>query len=119
MPRRAGRWAPADEPGPVLGRDLRDLAQPTDRAPSLGEGGHAADVRRWGAPASRAVRANMLVMASIELLYWDGCPSYPEALEELRGVLRDLGRGDVAVALRHVSTDEQARTLGFVGSPTI
>src|SRR5437763_6729488 len=61
----------------------------------------------------------MLVMASIELLYWDGCPSYPEALEELRGVLRDLGRGDVAVALRHVSTDEQARTLGFVGSPTI
>ncbi|HWT25053.1 MAG TPA: hypothetical protein VN213_16245 [Solirubrobacteraceae bacterium] len=55
----------------------------------------------------------------VELLYWDGCPSHPEALAELRAALADLGRDDVEVAVRRVEDDGQARAEGFVGSPTI
>jgi hypothetical protein len=55
----------------------------------------------------------------IELLYWKGCPSYPQALAELRDVLAELGRADAAVALRRVESEEQAADLGFCGSPTI
>jgi hypothetical protein len=56
---------------------------------------------------------------TIELLYWDGCPSHPQALAELREALADLGRGDEAVALRRVETEDEAARLGFAGSPTI
>ena len=55
----------------------------------------------------------------IELLYWDGCPSHPTALAQLRDALAELGREDVEIVLRHVGDDAQARALGFVGSPTI
>ena len=54
----------------------------------------------------------------IELFYWEGCPSYPEALELLEGMLAERGL-DVAVELRRVETDEEAQALGFPGSPTI
>jgi hypothetical protein len=54
----------------------------------------------------------------IELLYWDGCPSYPEARATLEDVLK--GRGiDAPIEMREVCTDEEARTLRFPGSPTI
>jgi hypothetical protein len=55
----------------------------------------------------------------IELLYWEGCPSHPQALAELRGILAELGRADAPVALRRVESEEQAAALGFSGSPTI
>jgi hypothetical protein len=54
----------------------------------------------------------------IELLYWDGCPSHPEALELLEAVLAERGI-EAAVELRRVETDEDARELRFPGSPTI
>ena len=54
----------------------------------------------------------------IELLYWDGCPSHPEALELLQTVLGERGL-DITVELREVETDEEARALRFPGSPTI
>jgi hypothetical protein len=54
----------------------------------------------------------------IELLYWDGCPSYPEALELLHTVLAEQGL-EATVELREVRTDEEAQTLRFPGSPTI
>ena len=54
----------------------------------------------------------------IELFYWEGCPSYPEALELLRAVLADRGI-DAEVALREVRTREEAEELRFPGSPTI
>jgi hypothetical protein len=54
----------------------------------------------------------------IELLYWDGCPSHPEALELLQTVLAELGL-EAVVELREVRTDEEAQTLRFPGSPTI
>jgi hypothetical protein len=56
---------------------------------------------------------------TIELLYWEGCPSHPQALAELREALADLGRAQDAVVLRRVETEEEAARLGFAGSPTI
>jgi hypothetical protein len=56
---------------------------------------------------------------SVELLYWDGCPSHPEALAVLRAALADVGRGDLEVAVRRIEDDAQAQAEGFVGSPTI
>lgn len=58
-------------------------------------------------------------MPSIELLYWDGCPSHPVAREELRDALADLGRGDLPVEAVRIETEEQAAREGFIGSPTI
>ncbi len=54
----------------------------------------------------------------IELLYWDGCPSHPEALALLNLVLVERGV-DANVELREVRTDEEAQQLRFPGSPTI
>ena len=54
----------------------------------------------------------------IELLYWEGCPSHPEALALLREVLAELGRGD-EVAVREVRTQDEAEACAFPGSPTI
>ena len=54
----------------------------------------------------------------VELLWWEGCPSYPEALADLRSVLRDEGV-EADVDLVEVETDEQARAERFPGSPTV
>jgi hypothetical protein len=54
----------------------------------------------------------------IELLYFDGCPSYLVAEERLRNVLRERGL-DVYIEMVRVETDEEALRLGFPGSPTI
>lgn len=55
---------------------------------------------------------------NVELLYWEGCPSYPEARELLEDVLRERGL-DVEIRVRHVATREEATELRFPGSPTI
>jgi hypothetical protein len=54
----------------------------------------------------------------IELLYWEGCPSHPEALELLQAVLAERSL-DATVELREVLTEEEAQELRFPGSPTI
>jgi hypothetical protein len=54
----------------------------------------------------------------IELLYWDGCPSHPEALALLQQVLAERGI-DASIELHEVLTDEEAQELRFPGSPTI
>ena len=54
----------------------------------------------------------------VELLWWEGCPSYPETLEDLTRVLRDEGV-DAEVDLVEVESDEQAHRERFPGSPTI
>ena len=54
----------------------------------------------------------------MELLFWEGCPSYPEAEALLADVLR--GRGiDVRIERRQVLTQQEAEELAFPGSPTI
>ena len=56
---------------------------------------------------------------TIELLWWEGCPSHPRALADLRTVLREVGLDPGAVEVRRVGTEAEARENGFVGSPTI
>lgn len=57
-------------------------------------------------------------MERIDLLYWDGCPSHPEALALLRSVLAERGIA-LEVDVREVHNDEEAEALRFPGSPTI
>jgi hypothetical protein len=54
----------------------------------------------------------------IELLYWAGCPSHPEARALLDAVLAERGI-DAVVDVREVHTDREAADLAFPGSPTI
>jgi hypothetical protein len=54
----------------------------------------------------------------IELFFWEGCPSYPEAKELLQEVLDARGIR-VPIEMREVRTHEQAAELAFPGSPTI
>ena len=60
----------------------------------------------------------MRAPARIELLFWEGCPSYPEALELLESVLAERGDG-TPVELREVRSQAEAEELAFPGSPTI
>jgi hypothetical protein len=54
----------------------------------------------------------------VSFLYYEDCPSYDLALERLREVMAEEGNpGEVEVI--KVETEEQARELRFVGSPTI
>ena len=54
----------------------------------------------------------------VEVLYFDGCPTYRTAEETLRGVLaREEVEADVSLV--SVNTDEEARRLRYPGSPTI
>jgi hypothetical protein len=54
----------------------------------------------------------------IEILYFDGCPTYRAAEETLRGVLAVQGI-DAEVELVAVNTNQEAQRLRFPGSPTI
>jgi hypothetical protein len=54
----------------------------------------------------------------IEFLYWEGCPSHPEARELLGEVLAER-EIDVAVSEREVRNQAEAEALRFPGSPTI
>jgi hypothetical protein len=54
-------------------------------------------------------------VALIELLYWEGCPSHPAALDMLREILG----ADAAIELVEIADEADAEREGFVGSPTI
>ena len=55
---------------------------------------------------------------TVELLWWDGCPSYPDALDQLRRILLEEDV-DAEVHLVEVTSDEQAQRDRFPGSPTV
>lgn len=55
----------------------------------------------------------------VELLYWDGCPSHPRALADLREAMGELGLDARAIEVRRVDNQEDAARERFVGSPTI
>jgi len=54
----------------------------------------------------------------VELLYFDGCPSYAELLPRLRELLAGEGI-DEEVELRRVETSADAERERFLGSPTV
>jgi hypothetical protein len=52
----------------------------------------------------------------MNVLYFEGCPTYVAARQPLREVLAELG---VEVELVAVNTDDEAMRVRFPGSPTI
>ena len=52
--------------------------------------------------------------ARIDVYYWEGCPSHPEALELLRDVLAEQGV-EAPVELHEVLTHEEAEELALPG----
>lgn len=54
----------------------------------------------------------------IQFLWWDGCPSHPEAWQRLQDVLAEL-QVDAHIERILVTSDEEAEKYGFPGSPTI
>jgi hypothetical protein len=55
---------------------------------------------------------------TVELLWWEGCPSHPETLADLERILREEGIS-AEVRRLEIESDEQARREHFPGSPTI
>jgi len=55
---------------------------------------------------------------TVELLWWEGCPSHPDALANLERILREEGV-EADVTRVEIENDEQARRERFPGSPTI
>jgi len=56
-------------------------------------------------------------MNEIELLYFDGCPSWQEALENLRQVI-ETETLPYQVRLIEITTPQQAQEERFLGSPS-
>jgi hypothetical protein len=54
----------------------------------------------------------------VRFLYYEECPSHEQALERLREVMAEEGIFR-EVEIFEVETEDQARELRFVGSPTI
>jgi hypothetical protein len=55
----------------------------------------------------------------VELLWWDGCPSYPKALADLRAAMIELGLDPDAIEIRQIESEADAAREHFAGSPTI
>ena len=55
---------------------------------------------------------------SVELLYFDGCPTYKTTLKDLEEVVKEEGL-NAFVALIRVGSEEDAKRLRFLGSPTV
>jgi hypothetical protein len=55
----------------------------------------------------------------VELLFWDGCPSHPKALDELREAMVDVALDPGTIIVREVDTQSEAALERFVGSPTV
>lgn len=53
---------------------------------------------------------------TVEILYFDGCPSFEQVVPRVRDLARDAG---AEVILRAVETLEAAEAQQFLGSPTI
>jgi hypothetical protein len=54
----------------------------------------------------------------IHFLWWEGCPSHPEAWQRLQEALAEL-QVNAQVERVQVMTDEEAERWHFPGSPTI
>jgi hypothetical protein len=57
-------------------------------------------------------------MKTIEILYFDGCPTWERTIDDVRRILREA-RLEARVELVRVTTDEEASRLRFLGSPTV
>ena len=91
-------------------------AEPGDEVPGISSSNRLRS--KAGRGAVRSGYAREAVPETIELLYWEGCPSYPEARALLDAVLATRGL-EVPITMREVRTQDEADELRFPGSPTI
>ena len=54
----------------------------------------------------------------VEFLYFDGCPNWRRSLEDVNTVLKEY-HVTAEVELVEVTSQEQAESLAFLGSPTV
>ena len=54
----------------------------------------------------------------VEILYFDGCPTYKATEKTLREVIAQEGM-DAEIKLVALNTDEEAQRVQFPGSPTV
>jgi hypothetical protein len=55
----------------------------------------------------------------IELLWWNGCPSWTQTLADLRVAATEAGLDPNRIVVREIGDDAHAEAERFVGSPTI
>lgn len=55
----------------------------------------------------------------IQLLYFDGCPSWQGGLKNLKQAFKELNLSEDLIEMVNVKTDEEAQKYKFIGSPTI
>jgi hypothetical protein len=55
----------------------------------------------------------------IELLWWEDCPSWKRALEDLEAAVAEVGLDPARIVVREIDDLAHAELEGFVGSPTI
>lgn len=58
-----------------------------------------------------------MTLRKVDVLYFDGCPSWQQGVENLRAALSRLGL-DWPVELVQVPDDQRATQLRFLGSPS-
>ncbi|ATD71095.1 MULTISPECIES: hypothetical protein [Gordonia] len=55
----------------------------------------------------------------IELLYFDGCPNWQIARDQIAEALAATGNAGTPIVLRAIDTQDEAEREAFPGSPTI
>ena len=64
------------------------------------------------------IRTVEVAAMRVEVLYFDGCPSYERLIPEVRDVLAEAGV-DPEIELRTVESPQAAERHRFLGSPTV
>jgi len=67
-------------------------------------------------PAHQRDKPSMTAHLTIELLYFEGCPSYQQLLPTVEQIAAQNG---AELELRRVETPEAAASERFLGSPTV
>jgi hypothetical protein len=59
------------------------------------------------------------VAPKVELLWWDGCPSFPAALELVSREMAAAGLDPATLVVTQIRDEADAGREAFVGSPTV
>ena len=57
-------------------------------------------------------------MSTVEVFFFEGCPNVDEAVHRAQTAIASAG-ADATVQLVHVTSEDEARSLRFLGSPTV
>jgi hypothetical protein len=60
-----------------------------------------------------------MLQPHVELLWWEGCPSWKQTLEDLEAAMADAGLDPTRIVVREIDDHAHAEGEGFTGSPTI